>query len=229
MSNLLQFFSSFRRNKTFRGEMNEFVEKKSQLHGIQRVEVVGKKVGNGVNEFHPLPKEAELKSFLNAIDEKKIKELSLETCTLDPASGEIIGNFLQTNKSLRSLVVMTNPLKEKGMLGIWNGLMHNRSLTSFKAVSYNVARYHWSPSELNSLARVVLLNPALRKIELPDNQLNDFTDITVLLAPYQNIHNRKLVRISGFEVCSSVEVPDFCKENLDELYTLSQNRFRNRP
>ena len=222
--NSMVFVPSSKNADIFRGGIVEFLNKKAELNGIRRVEVLGEKLSEGVYDSSlELPLE-QLQQFMALINEKEIKELDFTGCTLKPATGVVIGNAIKTNRYLESLKVTSNHLLKEGMKGILNGLIDNRSLKTFYARSYNVQRYYWSQRELELLSDVVSVNPVIKNIILPDNQVNDFSDLNILSAPYHSITDRELANISGLEVRLS-SVPNICKENLDELDQMSKCRF----
>ncbi|MGQ3889959.1 hypothetical protein ACQUW5_13130 [Legionella sp. CNM-1927-20] len=165
---------------------------------------------------------------MNKIDENKVKELSFDGCTLSPEAGSTISEAIKKNKTLEYLEVCSSQLGSIGMMAVLSGLKENTSIKTFRARSYNVESYYWSHRELNSLAEVITNNSTLEKIELPNNQLNDFSDITTLSQPYKEIKHRLLASISGFEVSKSSYVPDICAKNMEALDELSQDRFINR-
>jgi hypothetical protein len=221
--NHLNFLPSLNDSDVFRGGINEFIEKQSELKNIRSVEVCGeeiKEIGEGAYDSSLDLDSYKLKCFMDIIKEKGVKELAFTGCTLTPKAGAIIGEALKTNITLECLLVTSSQLEEEGMLDLMKGLLENRSLKTFYARSYNVEVFRWPTKLVEMLAILLAVNPVLKEIALPNNRI-ELSDIAILITPYQVIKNRVLATISGFN-----HLPNFCPENLDELDKQSRRHSR---
>jgi hypothetical protein len=210
----------------FRGSIDEIWN--VNLDGIKRVEICGPRLSKvGYNSSYT-PSIIDMELLLRKLGEKKIKELSLLGCELNPKTASVLASALIDNTSLENLEVTSNQIGKTGLINILKGLEQNTGLKVFLSRSYNIDCYDLDNDELAALARVISRNRSLERIELPENQLEDFAAIRVLLEPHYLTPNQKLPVISGLEVSKSCTVPPICPENLVELEKLSSHQFANR-
>lgn len=242
MFNMFQFFEKNPNNKhssllflsprstpenVFRGDIKDFINRNGDLSKVDTVELAGTQISLGVYDSSPKLDSEELKTFMKLVNERKIKALSFDGCTLDPNAGKIIGAALKENHSLGILAVCTSQLEEPGVLAVLDGLKNNESLKMFHGRSYNIQRYYWSPDELKALQDVITSNTSLQHIVLPDNQIGKPRYVNILSEPYKTINDRELASIHDLELCL-YKLPEFNKENASngKLDEYSQIKFQ---
>lgn len=214
--------------RVFRGSLEEFML--SDTRGIKRVEVCGKRLSPGAYDAsYPLHPE-ELVKFLLLLNQKEgIEELSFTGCKLSPRAAAIIGDALRYNTSVQRLEITSNEVEHAGMLVLLQQLQDNKTLRVLHARSYNVRCYYWSQEELDALAKLALVHPTLERIELPDNQLQDFSDLNRLVDGYLHQTNRKNCPIiTGLQIARSYAVPPVCHENMEDLEQMGSMQFSKR-
>lgn len=210
-------------SNTFRGSAEKFMALKNH-NGIKRIEICGIRLSNHAYDASGSLDLIQLERFLSLIDKKKIKELSFIGCKLDAKSAGVIGTALKTNNSLERLEITTNEVGHAGLLILLQELRYNKTLKILYARSYNVQCYFWSREELSALAELAVKHPTLQKIELPNNQLEDFSDLQILLKEYTQSNPT----IIGLEVSRSYSIPPICQENMENLEEISTMQFQSR-
>jgi len=216
-------------NRVFRGSLEEFMI--SDTTHVKRVEVCGKRLSPGGYDASYTLRPQELIKFLLLLNEKQgIEELSFTGCTLNPRAATIIGDALRHNTSIQRLEITSNEVGEAGMLALLRELRFNKSLRFLYARSYNVQCYYWSQEELDALITLAKVHPTLEKIELPDNQLQDFSDLRAFVHEYLSPadHSKSYPTITGFQISRSYTVPPICEENKETLEEMSNMNFSRR-
>lgn len=198
---------------TFRGSIKEYIEKNnleklSELKKIQKLEITGNKITDGVYENSTVDIE-DLQELMFLVSLNQIKTLDLSGCTLNPAAGFIIGYALERNTTLETLKVTSSQLERDGMSSLMRGLTKNQSLKNLHARSYNVERYYWSEGAVLNLLNLITKNTTLEIIDLPNNQIANQSCVNLLTETYKTTKDRKLAKITGLEFRLS-EISDLC-------------------
>lgn len=115
---------------------------------------------------------------------KSIRYLSLDNCSIVDAELEIITSGLMTNYSLVHLTLNSNHITDIGLASLAKVLSHNNTLATLYLINNNIA-------QLSVLAEVLKTNSGLTKLSFCNNNITNVELLAAALA-----HNTTLTYLS---------------------------------